>query len=230
MVLGLSPAIVQSLGQLRDDARLWYVVVVWVLFGVAVARRSVAADARVARAVPWVLVAAVVQILAWGGGVPQFSRLALPFALMGFARGLLGTPLAVAAMAFLCIPPPHFLTFGPGLADLWARVAALAVPAADEIARVDWDGGLRFGALLAAIGWYGWARRRSRLSELALALAAAVPLAVAWQILTDAVAGALPGAAAEAWLVHGSWIVVAALGLWAVRALDSGFSEHPHAR
>jgi len=217
-IVGLSPACAQSLEQLMAEPRLWYVVATWVLFALAVRRADTDGTPNLLAALPWVGAAVIVQVLAWGGGFPAVSRLAVPLGVVGFLRGVLAKPLDVALLAVFCVPPPHFLTIWIGLdfAAMWAQLAAYVIPAAGEVARVTWDGGLRLLALGSGVVWYRNVFAERSWPQLALSLGLlVVPGAVLLQILGFGVAGLLPEAARLPWLIHGLWMAAFAAFLWA---------------
>ena len=216
-IVGLSPACAQSLEQLIAEPRLWYVAAIWVLFVVAVRRADADGAPNLLAAAPWVAAAVIIQVLAWGGGFPAVSRLAVPLGLVGFLRGVVAKPLDVALLALFCLPPPHFLTLwiGLDLAHLWAQLAAILVPAAQEVARVTWDGGLRLLAIGGGVVWYRSVMAGASWPQLAAVLVLVVlPGAALLQILGFAVGGLLPEGLRLTWMIHGLWMAGVAAFLW----------------
>ena len=214
LILGLSPSLLSSVEQLAAEPRLVYVVAVWILLGHLVASDPDLEEPRLGRAVPWILAAVAIQILAWAGGFPRFSRFALPFGLVGFLRGVRGTRLPTAAMAFLCVPPPHVVTDVVEIefANLWAQLAGVIAPYYFGVHRA-WDGGVRLAVLATGVTAYRWLRARqlpsrSRPGHPLLALACSWGIALAFQIGAFALAGLSPSAIAAVVFVHASWLLV----------------------
>lgn len=214
LILGLSPALLASARQILAQPGLVYVVGVWLLLGHLVASDPSAEEPRLHRAIPWVLVAVAIQILAWAAGVPRYPRFAVPFALTGFLRGVCGTRFPTAGLAFLCIPPPSQLTrvIGADFANLWAQLASGVAPPYSG-AWSAWDGGLRLATLATAVVAYRWLRARQLESRpgaghTLLAIVCVWGIAVGLQIAAFVLAGFAPSGIEEFVFVHGSWLLV----------------------
>ncbi len=215
LVVGLSPALAIAFGQLVAEPRLYYVIAPISMLIVLARNSPRDSRASLASALPWVLAAVVIQLLAEAGGFARFSRFAIPFGMVAFLRGVCGTPLPVSLLSFLCVPPPHVLTgvLGMDHAVFWSDLAARVSPRyAGPL--VAWDGGLRLLAVATATVSYRCLRASLSLRRAISPLAVACGLAIPLQILSLVLAGFAPSAISHVVFIHGSWILVTLLLLF----------------
>lgn len=181
----------------------------------------------------WLAAGVALAFVAVGGGMPRLGRPAIPLAVVGLAR-LLGRPSpARALLALWIVPVPTVLTRAAPqlqialgeLVERWAGGLRLEragdhvslVAAQGALPLLPSDGGIPLAALLAGLAWYGAARRGGSLAQAAGQALRWAPWALPIQVLALALAVGLlqigQPAAARAWLDHGVWALVAAVGL-----------------
>jgi hypothetical protein len=219
LVLGLSPALREWALHLLDEPATRYVLVPFALLVHAV-WRTPREPARLAAGLPWIAAAILVELVASGGGLARYGRVALPLGIVGGLRATGLAPTPVAALAFFIVPVPRFLAQLGSLDPqrLWAGLAEALVPGSAEVLGLDhWDSGMRLAGLLAGFGWFAGLRLGDPGRVLFLRAAGFSLSAVLFQAVGVALAAGLCAAGAtglaRAWLVHGLWMATGALAL-----------------
>lgn len=217
--IGLSPVLYEWGAHLRAEPATRYALIFPLLLLAAV-RRAPRERPWLRRGLPWLAAAAIVEVLAFMGGVPRYGRLALPLGVIGWLRASGLAPLPVALLAVWLVPVPRFagqLGFGAP-ARLWSAWANAWLPGSGDALALDpWDSGLRLIALLAGIGWFAGLRRQPRLGAAAGRAAlyglAGVPAQALGVLVAAALLAAGASGASLAWRVHGLWMASALLAL-----------------
>jgi hypothetical protein len=185
---------------------------VFPLLLLAAARSTPPTEPRPAQGLLWLAAAAVVEVVAFGGGVERLARVALPLGVIGFLRFTGAAALAPAALAFFIVPVPHTLAALAPLEEVWRAFAEFLLGPAGPTLRLDaWDSGVRLVALFAGIGWYfdarsggtwrGALRRGAQLAMLGL------PVQLGAVIVAVGLARAGHASLARAFLTHGVWML-----------------------
>ncbi len=164
----------------------------------------------------WIAAAAMIEMLAFQGGIERVGRLAIPLGIIGYLRFTGAAALAPAALAFFIVPVPHALVALAPLESVWKAFAEFLLGPAGPGLKLDtWDSGVRLIALFAGLGWYAdarsggsWRGAFRRGSQLAMI---GLPAQLAAVIVAVALARAGAAGAAHALLTHGVWIVCAAV-------------------
>ncbi len=218
LALGLSPVLFEFARHLREEPSALYVLACASVLAFAV-RGELAAGRReapaLARGLPWIATAVVLELFCYAGGIERFARPALPLALIGWLRASGLARLPLASLAFWLVPVPKSLSeFGEfGFHYLWHDLASpFASSAADALVLDHWDSGLRPAAIAAAFGWWRATHAGRRPWNEALRLGA-VGFASQGLALAFALAAAALGAVGEAraFLTHGAWVSTTAL-------------------
>jgi hypothetical protein len=172
----------------------------------------------------WIVLAVLIEVIAFGGGVERLGRFAIPLGVIGYLRFTGSAALAPAALAFFIVPVPQALVSLSPLEAVWRSLAeSLLGSAGPALQLTPWDSGVRLVALFAGLGWYAdarsggsWRGAFRRGAQLAM-----LGLPVQFAAVIAAVALARMGApgAARAFLTHGIWIVCA-LGIVAAIELQ----------
>lgn len=215
LLVGLSPSLLAAVEQIVRDPRLCYVAAELVLLVLITRRHPKDSAARLANAVPWVLAAVVIQLLAAAGGFPRLSRFAVPFGMVAYLRGVRGTPLPVALMSFLCMPVPHVVTelLGIDFAVFWSQLAQRIAPAyMGDLLPL--DGGTRLMAVAMGVIGYRALRTGTDLRGAVLALACAFVIAIPLQILAFVLAGFAGESLSRFIFIHGSWMIAFTVDLF----------------
>jgi hypothetical protein len=163
----------------------------------------------------WIAAAALLEIVAFGGGVERLGRVSIPLGIIGYLRLTGAAAVAPAALAFFIVPVPHALVSLAPLEAVWRAFAEFIVGDAGPGLRLDaWDSGVRLVALFAGLGWYfdarsggtwlGALRRGAQLAMLGL------PVQLGFVVAAVALSGSGLPREARALLTHGAWILPAA--------------------
>lgn len=220
LVIGLSPALVEWANRIAAEPATAYVLVFPILL--LVAGRSVPPTQPDPRAgLLWILAAAAVQVLAFGGGVERAARLAIPLGVIGFLRFSGAAPLAPACLALFLVPVPRTIAALAPLEAVWRVFAEGLLGPVGTALRLDaWDSGARLVALFAGIGWYAdarsgasWTGALRRASQLAML---GLPVQLGAVIVAVAITKLGAPSSAELFLTHGIWVLCAAATLTAV--------------
>jgi hypothetical protein len=211
LAVGLWPALAEWARHITAEPATAYALVFPLLL-LAAARATPPTPPQRLQGLGWLTAAAVVEVVAIGGGVDRAARLAIPLGIIGFLRFTGAAALAPAALALFIVPVPHTLAALAPLEAVWRAFAEFLLgPAGSSLELAAWDSGVRLVAIFAGLGWYfdarsggswrGAVRRGAQLAMLGLPVQLAAVVVAVW--LTRA------GFAREAraLLTHGIWIL-----------------------
>ncbi|MFI5319424.1 MAG: hypothetical protein ACHQ6V_07575 [Myxococcota bacterium] len=214
LLAGLWPALAEWATHIANEPATAYALVFPLLLLTAARSTPPTAPDRSAGLL-WIAAAALIEVIAFQGGIERFGRLAIPLGIIGYLRFTGAAALAPAALAFFIVPIPHALAALAPLETVWLAFAQFLLGPVGPALRLDaWDSGLRLVALFAGLGWYfdarsgsSWRGALRRGAQLAMI---GLPAQLAAMIV--AVALTRSGAASEArvLLTPGVWIVCAA--------------------
>jgi hypothetical protein len=213
LALGLWPALAEWARHIAAEPAAAYVLVFPMLLLVA-ARSTPPTAPEPAHGLAWLAAAALVEVIAFGGGIERAARLAIPLGVIGYLRFTGAAALAPAALAVFIVPVPHAIASLAPLEEVWRAFAQSLVGPAGSALRLDaWDSGLRLIALFAGLGWYldarsggswrGALRRGAQLAMLGL------PVQLAAVIVAFGLARVGLASEARALLTHGIWLLCA---------------------
>ncbi len=213
LLAGLWPALAEWAMHIAEQPAAAYALVFPLLL-LAAARTTPPTEPDRATGLLWIAAAAAVEVVAFGGGIERFGRLAIPLGIVGYLRFTGAAAMAPAALAFFIVPVPHAVVSLAPLEAVWRAFAEFIVGSAGAELRLDaWDSGVRLVALFAGLGWYfdarsggtwhGALRRGAQLAMLGL------PVQLGFVVAAVALSGAGLPHEARALLTHGAWILPA---------------------
>jgi hypothetical protein len=212
--VGLWPALVEWATHIAAEPATAYALLFPLLL-LAAARSTPPTTPDFSRGLLWLAAAAVIEVIAFGGGLDRAARLAIPLGIIGYLRFTGAAALAPAALAFFIVPVPHAIAALAPLEAVWSAFAEFLLgPAGSSLPLDAWDSGVRLVALFAGLGWYfdarsggtwrGALRRGVQLAMLGL------PVQLASVIVAVGLAREGFPNTARALLTHGVWILCAA--------------------
>lgn len=213
LIVGLSPALAEWSWRIADEPATAYVLAFPILL--LIAGRSVpATEPDLRGGLWWILAAAAVQVLAFGGGIDRGARLALPLGVIGFLRFTGTASLAPACLALFLVPVPSVIASLAPLETIWRVFAEGLLGPVGPALRLDaWDSGVRLVAMFAGLGWYAdaragasWSGALRRASQLAML---GLPVQLGAVILAVGITRLGAPGAARLFLTHGVWLLCA---------------------
>jgi hypothetical protein len=215
LVAGLWFSLAEWAAHITAEPATAYALIFPVLLMIA-ARSTPPTQPDPARGLLWLAAAALVEVVAFGGGIERAGRLAIPLGIIGYLRFTGAAALAPACLAFFIVPVPHAIASLAPLEAVWRAFAEFLLGPIGQALQLDaWDSGVRLVTLFAGLGWYldarsggswrGALRRGAQLAMLGL------PVQLGATIVAVGLARAGFPVAARALLTHGVWMICAAV-------------------
>jgi hypothetical protein len=239
LFIAFAPVVVNLGANLAVSPAAYPTLIAPLLIAFCVARGIRRGVSRRSSGIVLLFMSVALEFVGLVGSAWSIARFGLPIAILGIARWTGMMSLAVAALAFWMIPIPDFVfnlttpTLESALLKAAATVAQVigihvnavgpvASTAAHHLEMQPHDTGIRIAFVLSEFGWFAAVLRGARPIQLAANAGCFALLAIPVQFFAVLIALALLSAgwpsAADAWLLHGSWLT-AALGsgiyLWA---------------